>query len=638
MKGFYFSFDALLALTVMAASLFVVAQSGSNTDTFSASNIEYRQVSVAAKDAVTLGSEQTLSSLNSSFRSRLIDDTVVEQDNVDGTVMDNLALLWAARNFSYAGELSKTYFGEKLEGYEYRVTVTEGDTTSEIYSSSPVPENASLRSVASRLVSGHRIDRPSEGFRSRARAVKVRRNTTDVFSLPAMGNAYKNGKMEVRKEFHLENVDRIWNATLYFDVEYNTGQSVEQLKVNGENEKNDIEILHDDGDTLYGVVNITGSVEKGENSLFIRLKGDKDPNSNPFFREYPREPNEFQPGSFIEVRYRQDGKQPVRDELRHRRIFFEDIESRRLGSSGGIFEDDSEAGVFKVESFDLPREADFVNATININASGLNQDCGSDGGVYDWDIRTIFNGEILEEKCESGEFISEYELDESQVKNGTNVFVAYLKNYGDTFWGQDEVSLNSDFETQASSHIDLWYRRTGDSLEFGRIDVQEAEKMGGGTENPKLYDKEFEYNELQSTEVYVAQKYSNEVDLGVDDGTGYETVFSSPGFRATPTRISAPPRLYSTENENTVRLEDIEDGVKFYPESRFLWTVSVPSQVGYGELYDSRSEAVDNARQRLQDTLGSFVDATNIQSDTVSTGNQPYLWGPARVRVEVWRR
>jgi hypothetical protein len=631
LKGFYFSFDALLALTVMAASLFVVAQVGSNTDTFSASNIEYRQVSAAAKDAVTLGSEQTLSSLNSSFRSKLIDDTVVEQDNVDDTVIDNLALLWAARNFSYAEELSKTYFGEKLEDYEYRVTVTEGDTTSEIYSTSPVPENASLRSVASRLVSGHRIDRPSEGFRSRARAVKVRRNTTKIFSIPAMGNAYKNGKMEVRKEFHLENVDRIWNATLYFDVEYNSGQSVEQLRVNNDQAKNDIEILHDNGDTLYGVVNIREYVEEGENSLYIRLKGENQQS----------EPNEFQPGSFIEVKYRQDGNQPIKDELRHRRIFFEDIEARNPGSS--------QAGIFKVESFDLPREADFVNASLKINASGLDKpfyflgvpfrDCGHAAqGIDRWDVRLIFNGEKLTEECHAGTFTRQYELDESLVKNGTNVLVAYLENYGNTFWGGDEVSLNSDFETEDSSHIDLWYRRTGDSLEFGRIDVKEAEKMGGGIENPKLYDKEFEYSELQSTEVYVAQKYSNEVDLGVDDGTGYETVFSSPGFRATPTRISAPPRLYSTENENTVRLEDIEDGVKFYPESRFLWTVSVPSQVGYGELYDSRSEAVEDARQRLQDTLGSFVDATNIQSDAISTGDQPYLWGPARVRVEVWRR
>lgn len=630
LKGFYFSFDALLAVSVMSASLFVVAQSGSSTDTFSASNIEYRQASTAAKDAVTLGSEQDLSSLNSSFQTRLVDETAVDSAELNNSVLDNLALLWAARNFSYAEELSKAYFDRKLEGYEYRVTVTEGDTTSEIYSTSPVPSDVSLRSVASRLVSGHRIDRPSEGFRSRARAVKVRRNTTEVFSLPAMGNAWKNGKMEVRKEFHVENVDRIWNSALYFDIEYNTGQSVEQLKVNGVNEKNDIEILHDNGDTLYGKVNITGPVEEGENRLFIRLKGDKDPSP---FRQYPDQPNELQPGSFVEVSYRQDGQQPVREELRHRKIFFEDVEARNPGSS--------QAGVFKVESFDLPREADFVNATLKLNASGLDTGhCGRDllFGGPSWDVRTIFNGEILDEKCASGKFVKEYELDESQVENGTNVFVAYLENYGDNFWGQDKVNLNSDFETEASSHIDLWYRRTGDSLEFGRIDVQATEEMGGGIENPKLYGKEFEYSDLQSTEVYIAQKYSNQVSFGVNDGTGLEQVFSSPGFRATPTRISAPPGLYSTENENTVRLEDIEEGVKFYPESRFLWTVSVPSQVGYGELYDSRSEAVEDARQRLRSTLGSLVDATNIQSDTVSTGNQPYLWGPARVRVEVWRR
>jgi hypothetical protein len=546
---------------------------------------------------------------------------VVDSGELNTSVLDNLALLWAARNLSYAEELSKTYFDDKLRRYEYRVTVTEGDTTSEIYSTSPVPEDISLRAVASRPVSGYKIDRPSEGFRARARAVKASRNTTEIFSLPAVGYVRKNGKMEVRKQFHVENAEKIWNATMYLSVDYSTGQSVEQLKLNDDQEKDDIKTLHDNGDTLYGVVNITGSIQKGENNLLIRLKGGQ---SNL---------NRLQPGSFIEVKYRQAGSQPLEEDLRHRRIFFEDVE---LQSSG------SKSGIFKVESFDLGEESDFVNATFKLNASGLDtQECGDGSDSYEWDVKTVFNGDGLYERCVDGasdDFVKEYELSEDQVQNGTNVLSVYLESFEDTFWGNEAASLNSDFETESSSHIDLWYRQTDETLDFGRIDVTSAERIGGGVANPKTFDKAFEQESLQSTQVYIAQRRGDQLSLGVNDGTGYENVFSSPGPRATPTRILVSPESYSTSNQNTVRLEDTGEDSDFYPESRFLWTVSIPSQVGYGDLHSTRSEAVQDARQRLQDTLGSFVDATNIQSDTVSTGDQPYLWGPARVRVEVWRR
>ncbi|MFB6147492.1 MAG: hypothetical protein ABEJ66_01270 [Candidatus Nanohaloarchaea archaeon] len=194
-----------------------------------------------------------------------------------------------------------------------------------------------------------------------------------------------------------------------------------------------------------------------------------------------------------------------------------------------------------------------------------------------------------------------------------------------------------------SSHIDLWYNVSQERLRFGEIKVTAAEEMGGGTEEMKIYEKVFQYGDLASTQVYIAQKYSNQVHLEVNDGTGYTTVFQSPGVRATPTRITVPDDYYNTAVENSIKLWDEynrlydPDIVEFYPESTFQWTVWEPSQVGYGHLFENRSAAVRNARKRLKQKLGPFIDATGIAQETLSTGSQPYLWGPASVKLVVWR-
>lgn len=624
MKGFYFSFDALLALTVMAASLFVVSQSSDiSSDSFRAGSEGFRQSTTVSQDSMKLASRQSYNAFNDSFRNKLVDKTVMEESDLNRTILDGIGLLWAARNISYAGHVSRNYFDRKVpDRFEYRLQVNEDGSRKIIYETSD-PGDAEYISSISRLVSGHQVDRPSEGFQARARATSITKNKTEIFSIPAMGNAHKNGKMEVIKKFNITGADKIWNGTFFINVEYNSGESVEQFKINGVQKKNDLKILHDNGDTLYAKVDISDELEKGENTIFIRIKG----------KGSQTEPNEFQPGTMVRVKYRQDDRRSVRSKKRHERVYFENISARTQGSD--------EPGIFKVESFKLPEGAEIINASVHLNANGLDSgDCGYSDlyDTYNWDVKTIFNGETLEETCASGTYRKEYVLDNSDVNEGSNIFTVYLENYGNDFWGGDRAGIYSDFETNQSSHIDYWYNVSEDDLRFGEIEVTTSEQMGGGIEEPKIYEKNFGYDDLTRTEVYVAQKYSNTVHLEVDDGTGYEEVFQSPGVRASPTRITAADKFYNTDNLNKVKLYDSGPSViEFYPESTFQWTVWAPSQVGYGQLYANRSDAIDDAEERLKNKLGPFVDATGIDTGTVSTGNQPYLWGPASIRLVVWR-
>lgn len=645
-KGFYFSFDALLALTLMSATLVLVSQSSEiASDSFKVSSIDYRTSTTTGQDAMKLASQQSFNSFNDSFTQELEDQTIMEKSDLNRTIIDGVSLLWAARNISHAEQVTRKYFDSKIpEDYEYRLQVNEGGSRTVIYESSTMPDDPQIVSSISRLVSGHKIDRPSEGFQARARATSITKNQTEIFSLPAMGNANENGKLEIRKNFTVPDNEEIHYAYFYLNEEYNGDTMFEQMMVNGQQKKNDYTVIHQfDNDVVYARWDIADALQDGQNNIYIRVKGDASQS----------EPTEFQPGSKIEIKYSRGREDLEEDRLRHEKIYFEDMKAENPGSS--------EAGIFKVESFDLPQNADFVNASIHLKANNLDSgNCGYNGGwfgpYYPWDVTTIFNGETLDQTCASGTFEREYLLSEDQVQNGTNIFTVYLENYGNTFWGGESVELYSNTADPESSHIDLWYNVSEESLRFGEIKVTAAEEMGGIAENPKEDVREFQQEDLASTQVYIVERYSNEVELDVSDGTGYETVFRSPGVRATPTRINIPTELYDVDGENYVRLYDYykskvgeygspddipengdEDLVKFWPESTFQWTVWVPSQVGYGTLFENQTAAVTDAEQRLRDTMGDYVDATSIDTGTVSTGNQPYLWGPASVRLVIWR-
>ena len=202
-KGFYFSFDALMALTVMAGTLAVVSQSSFiASDNFDVTDIDYRSATTSGQDAMKLASSQDFSAFNNSFQQKLLDETSMEEPDLGRTIIDGISLMWASRNISYAEETARKYFDSKIsDEYEYRLQINENDTETLIYQSSEMPDNPEIVSSISRLVSGHRIDRPSEGFQARARATSVTKNETKVVSVPPLGMAPRNSEMEVEKEF-----------------------------------------------------------------------------------------------------------------------------------------------------------------------------------------------------------------------------------------------------------------------------------------------------------------------------------------------------------------------------------------------------------------------------------------------------
>lgn len=627
-KGFYFSFDAFMALSVMAAALVVVGQSSQiSADPFKVSTINYQRANSVGQDAMKMASIEKFNTFNSSFQNDLVSNTVMKDSDINRTIMDGISLLWAARNFTYARRSAKNYFDTKIpDKYDYKLQVTEGGTKTVIYQTSPMPANPEFVSSISRLVSGHKIDKPSEGFQARARAKKVTKNSTKVVSIPPLGMAPHNSKMEMKKTFWLNNTENIINGTFYISVHYSGASHFEQFKINGDQYgESKFDWLYDrdtsTGAAAYGKLNVSGDLQKGKNTLYLRLKGGNYYNSH------------FHPGTKLVIHYSSSQGFVSESELVHKHIRYEDIHSE---SPSG------ESGIFSVKQFSVPFDSQFINATYHLRAKNLDPECGYwtfFGRQPGWDVQVKLNGNQVSADCASGYYSKDLPLDYSDVQNGTNVLTTFIESQGDTRWGGRDTHLLSEDNIMNQSYIDLWYRRDKGSLRFGQIRVTSSQNIGGSASEPKYFDKKFRYKDLDSTHLYIAQLFSTNPSISVDDGTNTRTVFSSSAPRSAPTGVYIGPDYYDLNNTNTIGMKDYDGSPErsYLPESTFQWTVWVPSQVGYGQLFENQSAALDDAKQRLKDVLGPFVDATGINTGTISTGNQPYLWGPASVKLVIWR-
>ncbi len=167
-KAFYFSFDALIAATVVFFALATVMQMDAPDQTSSISTT-YQRADTSAEDALQLAMQSRLrDAVSVQEQEELINDTVLEEDDLEASVMDAIAILWASNETSAARNLSKGFFrGLVPPDFDYRVRIGDGAGTV-IYSSSETFDSSSLVARATRMVSGVSRNRPTRGFSAKA--------------------------------------------------------------------------------------------------------------------------------------------------------------------------------------------------------------------------------------------------------------------------------------------------------------------------------------------------------------------------------------------------------------------------------------------------------------------------------------
>jgi hypothetical protein len=112
------------------------------------------------------------------------------------------------------------------------------------------------------------------------------------------------------------------------------------------------------------------------------------------------------------------------------------------------------------------------------------------------------------------------------------------------------------------------------------------------------------------------------------------------------TFASVPVQFLQTNKINIIRVGDKSTGSRelntepttYMGNKRSIveYSFLIPSQVGYGDVFENETDATEDAEKRLNQTLGSFASATIIQKDSFRVGGVPYMYGPFSFRVNVW--
>lgn len=634
--GFFFSFDALLALSIIGLStVFVLYTSSPLQDSVSPVISEYRHANSYAEDAMQLGVQRQFQrAFDDGTVTSYVDDSNLTDTDREKSVVDVIAMLWAADDTTVARNVSRRFFDRIIaDEYGYRISVID-DTRHVVYNTSTGINDADLVANSRRMVSGVQKNRPQQGYIARARAEKVRKNMSRVLTFSPMGGAPDGGRLNIWKQFNLSNVDTVANATLYIAVNYGCDNSqFENLRVNGNNIKNEIDWIHqqeDDcpqgtGTGAYGVINDTiPYLENGTNEIYMRFRNN----------QYHAQTN---PGMKLELELTDQGKRSELSSRFDRRIRFDEVEGDERGNDN--------VGVYAVKPFAIPQNTTDINTSVQLTASNVDRvynntaaDCGG-GGTNISDVMVFFNGEKIysDYAPTDGNVSLTFNLTD-RTEAGTNVVAAYFNTFGDCHWGSDTVRLESGLTGDTGSYIDVAYDYgEQNQLVFGKIELTRNEHIGGGVENPKIFNKSFDGRDILSTNLHIAELFSDRVTVNVTDADGTERqAFRSRGFRSVPSSIFIDRAFYNTTGNNTIYMEDDVQKDVFVPESSFEYTMLVPAQVGYGDTFPNRSAANTDAKRRLNETLGPFVESTELTSTPLNVNNVPWLFGPVTVEIEVW--
>ncbi|MDY6766189.1 MAG: hypothetical protein SVW77_02370 [Candidatus Nanohaloarchaea archaeon] len=490
-KGFYFSFDALIALLVLGVTVTLLlgtsAPSRSSSDT---TVQQFRQTNAVSEDAAQAATHSTMSQ---AFSQETVDDyvndTSLEASDTDKSVMDVISILWASNDTAAARNMSRDFFADFVpDGYGYSVSI-EGDTETVVFNSS-TRGNASAVATARRVVSGVQKDRPQDGYLARARAKEVDKNTTEVFGMPMGGSAVRGGDshaLELNRSFELD-AEQIQNATLFLSMR--TGGS-------------------------------------DPNSIDVEVNGDDAGFPNTWDYEVDKDGNhldeavQLNPGSRVAVTYKSNETGNLSTEFSDRK-YFTNIETEGHNNN--------DHGVWQVMSYYVPEGADVTNVTLQLAARDVDEvDDRNETQV--WVNDELVNATSLCDAAGQGQCSGEQDVEfrynlTNHTETGTNVVTVYV----DTFLNDDgtisgfgdddriELFAAPDTAPENSSYLEYEYERAQDDLVFGKIELARTDRFGGSRSNPKSYNASFDGNaSVLSTFVHLAQLDSRNVSVTVEN-------------------------------------------------------------------------------------------------------------------------
>ncbi|HDJ96735.1 MAG TPA: hypothetical protein ENG45_01540 [Candidatus Aenigmarchaeota archaeon] len=656
-KGIIFTMDSVLALGMLLVLALFVASFGLMT---SRSEREYQQLNFLAKDAIQLLSTMEVwEAKEKPTINNLISKGVIKNEDMNKTLLDLIGTLWEMKNYSLAENVTREVLENLIDDSCFKLTIGE----EKIYSS--CEEDGWSIAIATRIESGYELGKPPSGYIARAWATKVKKNTTEIIPFFPEGSGWKviagnGGPLEITKEFYIPEDYELLKAVLHFSFHVgniHTEQAMfQKVNVNGENIRQEVldNILYSQCEAIgseitcavYSVVEITDLLQPGMNEIYIEMGAPQTYHTH------------SHPGMRIVLTYSVIQEMLSGNRTFRKRVYFDDVVGR--------------TGAWSTLSFYLPENATNYDAILSLKLRDIEDSAFF--GTNTSDVMVFVNSEnpVYTDGneahptypyfyCYSINWKNYYcyrTLSEPRDINitlnitpylqpGTNIVSVYVNCYGDYHWGDDKAEIYAEEVENplGSSYVEVYYELPSPKFQYGEVDLTKEIEFGGNESNPKLF--QFNLTQAESRVIesftHIAQGFSSMLEINIThDNEPWRTAFISPAPRAIPESAYLQPSVWKA-GDNYINLRDFQPGGStsptnyILPWSSFEYTYIVKGIVGYGDVFNTSEEAVNDAIQRLVNELGSNVDATDIVIENKSVQGIRWLWGPSLFNLMVWK-
>lgn len=629
--------DALIAVTIMSFALLSVSIVKPSAPS---ENTGFERMHYISEDAMQMFTMTTLSEINSTVSAEILGKTNLTPDYMNKSLIEAVGFLWADGHPEYVANISRDFFpGLIPREYNYSISVKgiSGGKQMLYSSTGALPETGNVITLikASRIVSGYQERTPTTGYTSRAWATKITKNSSRVYEFNPEGSSADSGdKMSVKKIFFI-NATEIYNATLFLSLHRGTSSlNSNSLYLDSSGDLiGSVNWLYtqektESGKTTnmdFGIIDLTtllNQTPSGWHTIEIVLSSQGGFNTH------------IHPGTKLEVKYKTQEQRTFTGKYAERK-YFDEINFDRGPAS-------KDRGVWALMPIYVPKTANVKNVTLHLRALNVYDDPTKD------DIQIYFNNNSILNATNPPATYDTYINLTGYVNSSrsmTNVVAVYIDNMDNTFWGKTKTELysNPQADENSSSYVYVEYEwPREDKFRYGYIDVSTVKPFGGAMGNPKAYTETFGNNEITSTYLHVAQLDSENVTITVTPlGEPSSKAFESPRIRVLPSSIYIDPAYYNTSKpNNTINVSDVCTTLNcpVLPQSSLEYNIFVPSQVGYGSVFNTSVAAQNDALARLTAILSGYMTADAIEIDTpFTTGSVPWMYGPAIITFEVWK-
>ncbi|MBU2561149.1 MAG: hypothetical protein KKD17_02545 [Nanoarchaeota archaeon] len=630
-RALFFTIDALIAAMIMIAGLLLITSSYVSEQPKS-------MINTMSQDMLNILSELQVWEVNNSYIQELYDNGSIKDWN--NTLLGQIGEFWANNNMSLAEDFAMNVSEGMLALHFGYSIIMDNDT---IYSRTNPVKNSLVTSK--KLLTGIQKSKPIKGYIAKARATAVSKTTSLVVPFAPAGAGWKGsaaapGVVQVIKYFELPDVSII-NASIYLSLHLDRGSPNWDIVTMNNGScilSRDNLNLAPGSEGVFRVFRLNSTCFNiGNNSIRLDLR-------NLGYNAH------IHPGTFLLINYNQTDAPEMLAWEHSERLYFDNINSTEGGTGAG-------AGPWVIRPFHIPTEATNISVSIQVAGRGIRDytaSCtpsrrfwgwGSNHCMRDYDYIIFLNSGTPFDSDDNPVSSPLYSYSPSQtapyIINGTNLVAVYFNNYEDTVWGQGTELVYSDPINNASgsSYVEVNYS-SPPALPYGVIEIRRVEDFGGVPNYTKDTSFSFpaEAEGVSSVFVHPVEQYSYITEVYSD--TGFppgNRVFQSPASRAVPSDIYVP--LWTLDR--TPLMPNYERIVEaswneVLPNSTVDYGFYIKGFVGYGEVFAAWGEAVDDAVARLQQVLGSYVNASDIVIENTTMAGVPSLWGPAVAEVRVW--